>query len=81
MAEVSTAVPIANGRPRADRTRDAARNLGCTIVWTRAIGPHVLLGLGDGEAFAQIDVGVGVTEAETNDVHGVRSAKGGAARR
>ncbi len=54
MAEGSTAVPIANGRPLADRMRDAARSLGCTIVWTRAIGPHVLLGLGDGEAFARV---------------------------
>jgi hypothetical protein len=24
------------------------------MVWTRAIGPHVLLGLGDDEAFARV---------------------------
>jgi hypothetical protein len=54
MAPVTTAVPIANGRPLPDRVRDAARALGCSIVWTRAIGPHVLLGLGDEEAFARV---------------------------
>lgn len=54
MARVSVAVPIANGRPLADRVREAARNLGCNIVWARAIGPHVLVGLGDSEAFARV---------------------------
>lgn len=54
MAPFTTAVPIANGRPLADRVRDAARDLGCDLLWTRAIGPHVLLGLGDDEAFARV---------------------------
>lgn len=54
MTQVTMAVPIANGRPLADRVREAARGLGCTIVWARAIGPHVLVGLGDSEAFARV---------------------------
>lgn len=56
MAPVANAIAIANGRPIADRVRDAACNLGCDIVWARAMGPHVLVGLGDNEAFARVTV-------------------------
>jgi hypothetical protein len=56
MAPVTNAIPIANGRPVPDRVRAAARELGCNIVWARAIGPHVLLGLGDSEAFARVTI-------------------------
>jgi hypothetical protein len=56
MAPVTNAIPIANGRPVLDRVHAAARELGCTIVWARAIGSHVLLGLGDSEAFARVTV-------------------------
>jgi hypothetical protein len=54
MARVITAVPIANARPLADRVREAAQGLGCTILWARTIGRHVLLGLGESEAFARV---------------------------
>lgn len=54
MTRVTTAVPIANGRPLADRVREAARDLGCGVAWARSIGPHVLLGLGESEAFARV---------------------------
>jgi hypothetical protein len=56
MAPVTNAIPIANGRPVPDRMRAAARELGCNIAWARAIGAHVLLGLGDSEAFARVTV-------------------------
>ena len=54
MARARKLVPIANGRPFSDRVRSVATDLGCTILWTRPNGPHVLLGLGGDEAFARV---------------------------
>jgi hypothetical protein len=54
MAKASNPVAIANGRPLVGRALEAARGLGCTKLWARAAGPHILLGLGGAEAFARV---------------------------
>jgi hypothetical protein len=37
-----------------ERARSIARRLGCTALWARRAGPHVLLGVGENEAFARL---------------------------
>jgi hypothetical protein len=54
MAQVISAVPMGGGRSLPDRVREVARKLGCNRVWARALGPHVLVGLGEEEAFARV---------------------------
>jgi hypothetical protein len=41
-------------RTLVERVRDAAHNLGCTGIWARAAGRHVLIGLAADDAFARI---------------------------
>jgi hypothetical protein len=54
MTQVAIALPATSAPTYADRVRDAARTLGCTSLWARASGRHVLLGIGDAEPFARI---------------------------
>jgi len=54
MARARKLVPIANGRPFSDRVRSVAGDLGCTILWARPNGPHLLLGLGGDQPFARV---------------------------
>lgn len=56
--QVIAAVPVANARASAtllaDRVRERASALGCDEIWARAAGRHVILGIGELEAFARI---------------------------
>ncbi len=62
MNQISTqfiaAVPVRSARASAtllaERVRDRAHTLGCETLWARAAGRHVILGMGEHEAFARV---------------------------
>jgi hypothetical protein len=60
MNHVTSVGSFAKSNTLSDRVRDIAGDLGCTRVWVRAAGPHVLIGLGAEEAFARVTpLGIG----------------------
>ncbi len=52
------AVPVRSARASAallaERVRETAYRLGCQSLWARAAGRHVILGMGEHEAFARV---------------------------
>ena len=53
MSPVLSALPKEQ-KSMVERTRDIALGLGCTSVWVRSAGSHVILGMGEDEAFARL---------------------------
>ncbi len=58
VSQVSAPVSGANARRSAsflaERVREAACTFGCEGAWARAAGRHVILGVGEDEAFARV---------------------------
>jgi hypothetical protein len=56
--QVIAAVPVCSARASAsllaERVRERAHSLGCKGLWARAAGRHVILGMGEQEAFARV---------------------------
>jgi hypothetical protein len=48
------AQPSSSTRRMLERVREAISTLGCSGVWARGSGPHVLLGFSGDEAFARV---------------------------
>jgi hypothetical protein len=48
------ALPSSSTRRMVERVREAISTLGCSRVWARGSGPHVLVGFSGDEAFARL---------------------------
>ena len=54
MLQVSTSPRTSTHRTLLERVADVIDALGCDSVWTRSLGPHVLLGLRGREPYARL---------------------------
>ncbi|MGH7269609.1 MAG: hypothetical protein ACREJ3_04185 [Polyangiaceae bacterium] len=54
MLQVTMVPPASAVHPIAERVRQVASALGCSTLWARTAGPHVVLGLKGENAFARL---------------------------